>query len=105
MTPTCLLFGVCFPDIAKHGLPFVTVVFAFMTFTGALKSRFRDVANVFGHPGALLTILVLLHAVIPSAACAAGHLFFGDNPELITGMVPGVCSTYGCGRADVGDDL
>ena len=87
MTPTCLLFGVCFPDIAKHGLPFVTVVFAFMTFTGALKSRFRDVANVFGHPGALLTILVLLHAVIPSAACAAGHLFFGDNPELITGMV------------------
>ena len=87
VTPTCLLFGVCFPDIAKHGLPFVTVVFAFMTFTGALKSRFRDVANVFGHPGALLTILVLLHAVIPSAACAAGHLFFGDNPELITGMV------------------
>ena len=45
VTPLCLLVGVCFPDIAKHGLPYVTYVFAFMTFTGALKSRFRDGCN------------------------------------------------------------
>ena len=47
VTPTCLLLGVCFPDIAKCGLPYVPAVFAFMTFAGALKSRFKDVANVF----------------------------------------------------------
>ena len=47
VTPTCLLLGVCFPDIAKCGLPYVPAVFAFITFAGALKSRFRDVANVF----------------------------------------------------------
>lgn len=87
VTPTCLLLGVCFPDIAKHGLPYVPAVFAFMTFAGALKSRFRDVANVFRHPGPLVTIMILLHVVIPAAACGAGHLFFGDNMELITGMV------------------
>ena len=29
VTPLCLLVGVCFPDIAKHGLPYVTYVFAF----------------------------------------------------------------------------
>lgn len=28
VTPTCLLLGVCFPDIAKHGLPYVPAVFA-----------------------------------------------------------------------------
>ena len=87
VTPTCLLVGVCFPDIAKCGLPYVPAVFAFITFAGALKSRFRDVANVFRHPGALLIIMLLLHVVIPAAACGAGHIFFGDNMDLITGMV------------------
>ena len=75
VTPTCLLLGVCFPDIAKCGLPY------------ALKSRFKDVANVFRHPGSLLIIMLLVHVVIPTAACGAGHLFFGNNMELITGMV------------------
>ena len=55
VTPTCLLLGVCFPDIAKCGLPYVPAVFAFMTFAGALKSRFIDVANVFRHPTSGLT--------------------------------------------------
>lgn len=59
----------------------------FITFSGALKSRFKDVANVFRHPGPLILILLLLHVVIPAAACGVGHLFFGDNMDLITGMV------------------
>ena len=50
VTPACLLFGVLFPDIAKHGLPYVSLVFAFMTFTGALKSDFHDMARVLKHP-------------------------------------------------------
>lgn len=87
VTPTCLLLGVCFPDIAKCGLPYVPAVFAFMTFAGALKSRFKDVANVFRHPGSLLITMLLVHVVIPTASCGAGHLFFGNNMELITGMV------------------
>ena len=45
VTPSCLLLGVWFPDIAKHGLPYVPFVFAFMTFNGALKSSFKDVAG------------------------------------------------------------
>ena len=32
VTPVCLLMGVLFPDIAKHGVPYVTYAFAFMTF-------------------------------------------------------------------------
>ena len=87
VTPLCLLVGVCFPDIAKHGLPYVTYVFAFMTFTGALKSRFRDVANVIRNPGSLITIMLMLHIAIPAAACGMGHLLFSNNMNLITGMV------------------
>ena len=64
VTPTCLLLGVCFPDIAKCGLPYVPAVFAFMTFAGALKSRFKDVANVFRHPGSLLLEFAVPTAVV-----------------------------------------
>ena len=46
VTPTCLLLGVCFPDIAKCGLPYVPAVFAFMTFAGALKSRFKEILAI-----------------------------------------------------------
>ena len=87
VTPTCLAFGVLFPQIAKHGVPFVPYVFAFMTFTGALKSRFRDVVNVFKSPVSLLIVMALLHLVIPGAACLVGNLAFPDNPSLVTGMV------------------
>ena len=41
VTPLCMLVGISFPDVAAHGLPYVTVVFAFITFTGALKSEFN----------------------------------------------------------------
>lgn len=87
VTPTCLVLGVCFPDIAKHGVPFVPMVFAFMTFASALKSTFKDVAGVFKNPAPLFVILVMLHVGIPLMACGVGHLFFADNAKLITGMI------------------
>ena len=64
VTPACLLFGVLFPDIAKHGLPYVSLVFAFMTFTGALKSDFHDMARVLKHPIPLLACLGVLHVMV-----------------------------------------
>lgn len=62
VTPACLLTGVLFPDIAKHGVPYVTYAFAFMTFIGALKSRFRDVADVFKRPLPLILMLLILRS-------------------------------------------
>ena len=85
--PICLILGVCFSDIAKHGLPLVTWVFAFMTFAGALKSSFRDVANVFRNPKVLLVSLVIIHIFVPCIACGLGHMIFPYNANLIAGMV------------------
>ena len=87
VTPACLLTGVLFPDIAKHGVPYVTYAFAFMTFIGALKSRFRDVADVFKRPLPLILMLLVLHVLGPVAACGLGHLLFPGNMNYITGMV------------------
>ena len=87
VTPACLLFGVFFPDVAKHGLPYVSLVFAFMTFTGALKSDFHDMARVLKRPFPLLACLGVLHVLLPVLACGLGHLLFPGNDDLITGMV------------------
>ena len=72
---------------AKHGVPYVTYAFAFMTFIGALKSRFRDVADVFKRPLPLILMLLILHVLGPVAACGLGHLLFPGNMNYITGMV------------------
>ena len=87
VTPACLLMGVLFPDIAKHGVPYVPYAFAFMTFIGALKSRFRDVADVFKRPRPLILMLLVLHVLVPVIACGLGHLLFPGNDNYITGMV------------------
>ena len=87
VTPACLLMGVLFPDIAKHGVPYVTYAFAFMTFIGALKSRFRDVADVFKKPLPLILMLLVLHVLVPVIACGLGHLLFPQNMNYVTGMV------------------
>lgn len=87
ITPLFMLIGVCFPEVTGRGLPYVTSVFAFITFTGALKSEFSDVLGVFRNPKPLLTTMLLLHVIIPAISCGAGHLFFGDNPYAITGIV------------------
>lgn len=87
VTPTCLILGVLFPEIAGKGVPLVPVMFAVMTFIGALKSSFRDIGAVFKHPFPLLLSIFILHVVMPAAACGLGHLLFRDNMEMITGMV------------------
>ena len=87
VTPVCLMVGVLFPEFAKHGVPYVTYVFAFMTFIGALKSRFLDIANVFKRPLPLILMFLVLHVLIPVTACGVGHLLFPKNINYITGIV------------------
>ncbi|MEI3194156.1 MAG: bile acid:sodium symporter [Lachnospiraceae bacterium] len=86
VTPACLLFG-AFPDIAKHGLPYVSLVFGLYDLTGALKSDFHDMARVLKHPIPLLACLGVLAMLRPVLACGLGHLLFPGNDRLITGMV------------------
>lgn len=87
VTPCCLAAGVLFPSVAGLGVPYVPLVFAFMTFIGGLKSSFRDIAAVFRSPLPLLACLATLHLVLPAAACGLGRLLFPDNPNVVTGMV------------------
>lgn len=87
VTPCCLALGVLFPSVAGLGVPYVPVVFAFMTFIGGLKSSFRDMAEVFRKPLPLVLSFLTLHVVLPAAAYGIGHLLFPDNMNIVTGVV------------------
>ena len=45
VTPACLLFDVLSGCREAYGLPYVSLVFCLLTFTGALKSDFHDMAR------------------------------------------------------------
>lgn len=87
VTPVCVVLGVIFSDITIHGNPYVPVVFAVMTFIGALKSSFKDIVGVFRHPLALIISMVCIHVVMPLIAFGIGSILFADNADLVTGMV------------------
>ena len=87
VTPVSLLIGVLFPEQLGRALFLVPYVFAFMTFSGSLKSEFRDFSHVFRHPLPLFSMLIIIHVVMPLTACAAGNLLFPQNPYITTGMV------------------
>lgn len=87
VTPASLLVGVLFPDQLHRILFLVPYIFAFMTFSGSLKSDFRDVLQVFRHPLPLVVTFLILHLAMPALACAVGNLAFAQHPDLITGIV------------------
>lgn len=87
VTPTCLLIGVLFPGPLSHILFLVPFIFAFMTFSGSIKSSFIDIVDVFRHPLPLLVTFFLLHIAVPFCAHMIGILFFPQYPYLVTGTV------------------
>lgn len=87
IVPICVTLGVLFPQQIGVLKPIVPVLFAFMTFQGALSNTFHQVAEVFHRPLHLILALFVSAVLIPIAAYAMGSLFFGSNPNLVCGIV------------------
>ena len=87
IAPICVALGVIFPDQIGVLKPFVTALFAFMTFQGALGNNLGNLVNAFRHPAAMLVTLLISAVAMPLAAFALGSLFFGSNPNLVCGIV------------------
>ena len=83
----CLTAGITFSKPLGHLIFLVPYVFAFMTFAGALNSNFRQLLNIARHPLPLIVSLVIIHAVIPLIALAAGKLFFHGYPYFVEGII------------------
>lgn len=79
LTPISLVVGVLLEHVGQHLVFLVAWLFAFMTFTGSLKMKFKD-ANVFRkHPLFILFTIVFLHILMPLWAYVLSTLIFDDH--------------------------
>lgn len=87
LSPACLALGVLFPDELAFLRPFVTVLFAFMTFQSSLANDLGDLAHAARHPGPLLVTLAVSAVLMPSLACLLASALFGQSPDIVCGVV------------------
>ena len=87
----CLATGVLLPDVFSPFKGIVPVLFAFMTFQGALSNTFHQIIEVFRRPVQLLVILGITSVAMPVAASALAHLFFAHNTQIVCGIIIEYC--------------
>lgn len=87
IAPCCVAVGVLFPGTFSHLTPFVTAMFAAMTFQGSLNNTFRQVAGVFRHPLPMLGVLAVVLVAMPVMAWALASVLFGNDPNLVIGVL------------------
>lgn len=85
--PLCVALGVLLPQAFGPVSTFGPIMFAIMTFQGSLNNTFKQLAGVFRHPLNLLIILGVIMVLMPGLAYTCAMLLFGDNMDLVTGIV------------------
>ena len=87
MTPTSVIIGILFTETFKPYAFLVPWLFAFMTFSGSLNSKFADIKTVIKYPRPLFICLAVLHLIMPLFAFGVGHVAFPEDPNTIIGLV------------------
>ncbi len=75
--------------------PIVPYLFFYMTFVVALNCSTKDFRNSIKAPGPILTILGMLHIVLPILATVLAKLFLPGQPLLQAGIVLGTAAPIG----------
>ena len=87
LVPICVTCGVLLPSVFGPVRTIVPVLFAFMTFQGALNNTLHQLVETFRRPAPLLTILGVSLVFMPVLACALARAIFGTDPNIVTGIV------------------
>ena len=87
LAPACLVLGVLFPDAFSWITPHVTVMFAFITFQGALGNNFSNLAETVRHPLPMVLSLLVSAVIMPVLVFLLGGIFFGSDPDIMCGLV------------------
>lgn len=83
----CVALGVLFPQTFSPFEAVVPVLFAFMTYQGALGNTTHQLAEVFRRPLHLLAILGITLVLMPVVAHALACGLFPGNIPIITGIL------------------
>ena len=87
LIPLCLALGIIFPEQLSPIRVIVPTIFAIMTFQSALTVNLQSLKDAITHPGIIVLALVFSHVASPLLAFWLGGLFFGDDPDIMTGIV------------------
>jgi len=87
LTPLGVLFGLILGSRVSWMKPSVTWLFAFLTFSGALGISSSSFLKVVKRPKNILVFFLGTNIIMPILAWAFASLFFGSEPEVVTGYV------------------
>ncbi len=90
-----LLLGAIFHNQLTFLKPATSYIFAYITFVMALGCSSKDFRNVLKSPSLLLTILGLLHIVLPLVAFILARIFLPEQPQLQAGIILGTATPIG----------
>jgi len=82
-----VITGLLFPDVFSPINRISIPIFAFITFANSLGGGFRELGRAVTRPLPVLTVLVLLHVIMPLIALGLGNLLFPQEPLFTTGLV------------------
>lgn len=86
LTLLSLLGGVIFDGYLKQLIIIVPYIFAFMTFSGSIRMKFRDLHIFLEAKGTILYCMFILHVVMPAISYMIASTLF-DDQLLVIGFV------------------
>ena len=87
IVPSGVALGVLMPQLLLPVKPYVTLLFAVMTFQNSLGNDLRSMRKALERPLVPLAILLLVHVVMPLVTYGAACLIFGSASPTVAGVV------------------
>lgn len=85
--PFGIALGFTMPGAFGQLRPFVPWLFGMMTLSGALRLTVAEFGKTIRNPLPIFFFMIAVRVLMPLIALFASSLFFGGNPDIITGFV------------------
>ena len=87
IVPAGVALGIAFPQLLLPVKPYITLLFAIMTFQNSLGNDLGSMKQALRQPLALAAMLVQVHVAMPLLTFAAASLLFGAKSPTVAGVV------------------
>jgi len=85
--PFGVVLGFTLPHVFTYLRPMVPWLFGVMTLSGALRLKVTEFGSTIRNPLPIFLFLVAVRVLMPLIALFSSSLFFGNNPDTVTGFV------------------
>jgi len=85
--PFGIALGLVLPSVFSHLRPMVPWFFAVLTLSGALRLKITEFGRTVRAPLPIFFFMVAIRVLMPLIALFASSVFFGGNPDVVSGFV------------------